>query len=266
MRDKKDILRTSRRLKKKRFFKKLSFFLLTPLFIFVSLIALFYIPYFKIKKISLEGNSSVDSEKIMANVSNYLAGKEFKIFPQDNFLILSKKEIVASLLKEFPRLKEVSLNKNFPDTISIKVKERNNEALFCFSNKDEGCAFIDEDGFVFDKAPYFSSGVYLTFLEEATSAWKSSFQVIPEEQFKKLIDFKNLLAEENIKILQIIIKKEENYELQTNEKWRILLNEKNEAQITYQNLKLTLDQIKDKRKNLDYIDLRFGNKVFYKFK
>ena len=258
------------RLKKKRFINKLTFLFLIPLFIFVSLIALFYVPYFRIKKISIEGNSSIDSAKIMADVSNYLTGKNFKIFPRDNFFIMPKKEFIDSLLKEFPRLKTVSLIKNFPNSISLKVTERNNEALFCFKNKDEGCAFIDQDGFVFDKAPYFSAGVYLTFLEEATTTWKLDFQVISEEQFKKIIDFKNLLTEENPpiggKILQIIIKKEGIYELQTNEGWSILLNEKNDSQLTYQNLKTTLDQIKEKRRNLDYIDLRFGNKVFYKFK
>ncbi len=65
---------------------------------------------------------------------------------------------------------------------------------------------------------------------------------------------------------QGIIKKEGIYELQTSENWFILLNEQNDSQITYQNLKIALDQIADKRKNLSYIDLRFGNKVFYKFK
>ncbi|MCX6731789.1 MAG: FtsQ-type POTRA domain-containing protein [Candidatus Parcubacteria bacterium] len=253
------------RLKKKRFIKKLTFLFLIPLFIFVSVIALFYVSYFRIKKISIEGNSSIDSAKIMADVSNYLSGKNFKIFPRDNFFIMPKKEFIDSLLKEFPRLKTVSLIKNFPNSISIKVEERNNEAIFCLEEKGE-CFFIDKDGFVFEPAPYFSAGVYLTFLEEATSTWKSSFQVIPKEQFKKLIDFKNLLTEENIKILQIIIKNEGIYQLQTNEGWYILLNEQNDSQITYQNLKITLNQIKDKRKNLDYIDLRFGNKVFYKFK
>lgn len=254
------------RLKKKRFIKKLIFLFLIPFFIFVSIIALFYIPYFKIKKISIEGNSSIDQEKIMTEISGHLLSKQLEIFPKDNILILPKKEIINGLLEKFPRLKTVSLSKNFPNAISVKVEERNNEALFCFKNKDEGCAFIDKDGFVFEKAPYFSPGVYLTFLEEATSTWKSSFQVISEEQFKKIIDFKNLLAGEGIKILQIIIKKEGIYQLQTNEGWSILLNEKNDSQLTYQNLKTTLDQIKDKRKNLDYIDLRFGNKVFYKFR
>lgn len=254
------------RLKKKRFIKKLTFLFLIPLFVFVFITALFYVPYFRIKKISIEGNSSIDSAKIMADVSNYLTGKNFKIFPRNNFLIMPKKEIIDSLLKEFPRLKTVSLSKNFPDAIFVKVEERNNEALFCFQNKDEGCAFIDQNGFVFERAPYFSAGVYLSFLNEATTTWKLDFQAVPEEQFKKLVDFNNLLTEENIKILQIIIKKENIYELQTSEDWYILLNEQNDSQITYQNLKITLDQIKDKRKNLNYIDLRFGNKVFYKFK
>jgi len=255
------------RLKKKRFIKKLTFLFLIPLFICASVAALFYIPYFRIKKISIEGNSSLDQEKIIAEISNYLKDKQFKIFPRDNILILPKEKINRDLLTKFPRIKTVSLNRGFPNALSVVIKERNNEAIFC-PEGEGGCFFIDEDGVVFEPASYFSAGVYLSFLDERgeKEAVEINENIISEEQFKKIIDFKNLLAKEDIKILQVILKKERIYQLQTDEGWFILLNEKNDAQLTYQNLKTTLDQIKEKRKNLDYIDLRFGNKVFYKFK
>ncbi len=231
------------RLKKKRFIKKLTFLFLIPLFIFVSIIALFYIPYFKIKKISIEGNSSLDQEKITAEISKYLNDKQFKIFPQDNILILSKKKIIDNLLEKFPRLKTVSLIKSFPNAISLKVEERNNEAIFCPAGEG-GYFFIDEDGIIFEPAPYFSAGVYLNFLDEREEkeTVEINKNIIPEEQFKKIIDFKNILTKEGIKILQIILKKEGIYQLQTDEGWFILLNEQNDAQLTYQNLKTTLDE------------------------
>jgi len=256
-----------RGLRKKRLIKKSVFYSLIFLFFLGGIIGFFYIPYFRIKKISIEGNTTVATEDLLAEVSNYLNAKYFKIIPNDNILILSKEKVIGDLLKKFSRLKDTSLNKNFPDTLSIIVKERNKEALFC-PEKDK-CFFLDGNGLAFEQAPNFSPGVYLTFFDErgsSTPAWESNSQVLPQEQFKNLINFKNLISGDNIKILEIILKKENIYQLQTNEGWYILLNDQNNAQITYQNLKLALDQIKDKRKNLDYIDLRFGNKVFYKFR
>ncbi len=68
-------------------------------------------------------------------------------------------------------------------------------------------------------------------------------------------------------ITRVYIKEDNFFQLLTKEGWRILIDDKNEPQITYENLSLALkEKIKDKRKNLDYIDLRFGNKVYFKYK
>ncbi len=270
MRKKRDILGSSKKLRRKRIIWKLVLGFLILLFIFGCATAFFYISYLRIKKISIEGNSSLSTEKISGEVSDYLNGKFFRIFPRDNILILPKEAIVSNLLSKFPRIKEVSLNKNFPDSISVKIKERQQEALLCINDSPSagGCAFIDKNGYVFEKAPYFSGDVYLKFFDERESPLGTiGFQIIPEEQFKKLIDFRNFVSGENIKISKIILKKEGIYEADTSEEWHILLNEQNEPQISYENLKISLDsKIQGDRQKLEYIDLRFGNKVFYKFK
>lgn len=265
MRRKRNILGSSKKLGRKRIIKKMIFGFLILIFIFGCATAFFNISYLRIKKVSLEGNSSLSTEKILSEVSDYLKGKYFHIFPRDNILILPKEAIISNLLSKFPRMKEVSLTKNFPDSISVKIKERQQEAILCIN---EECAFIDENGYVFEKAPYFSGDVYLKFFDERESSPGTiGLQLIPEEQFKKLIDFKDLVSRENIKISKIILKKEGIYEIDISEGWYILLNEQNEPKISYENLKITLDsKVKENRQNLEYIDLRFGNKVFYKFK
>lgn len=270
MRRKRNILGSSKKLGRKRIIKKLVFGFLILIFIFGCVTAFFYISSLRIKKISLEGNSSLSTEKILGEVSDYLRGKFFRIFPRDNILILPKEAIVTNLLSKFPRIEEVSLDKNFPDGISVKIKERQQEAILCINDSPpgDGCAFIDENGYVFEKAPYFSGDVYLKFFDERESAPGTiGFQLILKEQFKKLIDFRDLISKENIKISKIILKKEGIYEADISEGWYILLNEQNEPKISYENLKISLDsKIQGDRQKLEYIDLRFGNKVFYKFK
>ncbi|MBI2052756.1 MAG: hypothetical protein HYT34_00740 [Candidatus Ryanbacteria bacterium] len=63
-----------------------------------------------------------------------------------------------------------------------------------------------------------------------------------------------------------IDKKDSTLRLKTRAGWEILLLENVNAEDAYKNLKVTLGEIKNKVSSLEYIDLRFGNKVFYKFK
>lgn len=265
---------SSKKIKRKKFFLKALFLFVLFLIISAGVVWSLYIPKLKIQKISVEGAEILSVEKIIANISDSIKSKYIFIIPKNHILIASKEEIANNLLSSFPRIKELTVNKNFPNSLAIIIKERQSAALLCGgeNNPPAGgeCAYIDEDGFVFEKAPYFSGEIFLKFFDERdvgnlVTTWKLSFQVVPKDQFRKLIDFKNYLFRENIKIPSINLKKDGIYELQTNEGWVILLNERNDFRIAFENLKTALDSsIKENQKNLEYIDLRFGNKVFYK--
>ena len=57
------------------------------------------------------------------------------------------------------------------------------------------------------------------------------------------------------------------YEFYVEEGWKIILNAQNEPKSAYLNLITALEaNIKDKRARLDYIDLRLGNKIYFKYK
>jgi len=223
------------------------------------------IPYFKIKKVAIEGNATLGSEELMSGVLGAMAGNYFFIFPKNNILLALSGEIEKKIINEFPRVKSISISKNLPDSLSTKIEERKSTALLC---KDAECYFLDENGFAFEKSPYFSGNIFIKFSDEReSSTWKSGFQVISEEQFKGLMALIGSAAREGVIVTDVILKKEGIYNLNTQEGWQIILSERNDFKIATDNFKITLDnQIKDKRSKLEYIDLRLANKVFYKFK
>ncbi len=91
--------------------------------------------------------------------------------------------------------------------------------------------------------------------------------MISSTEFEKLRAFKDLLVKNDINIVKIVLMDEGMYEVYSKEGWYILLNTKNEPNPSFNNLKLVFDtQIKEKRLKLEYIDLRFGQKVFFKLK
>ncbi len=228
------------------------------LFLLAGSAGLLYIPKFRIQKIPVSGNETLGAQEIISGVSDSLKGFRFVILPRDNILILAKEEISNSLLSAFPRVKNVSLDRNFPDSLAVTIIERRPAALFC---NGEDCRFIDEDGFIFDEAASFSGNVYVKFYSEIGEA-----EIGTINNFKRIMDFANLVLEENIKITDIVLAEEGLRKFFTSDGWHILLNENDNIQAAFENLKLTLGQIKENRQNLEYIDLRFGNKVYYKFK
>lgn len=275
-RTRKDILAASRKSRRKRILIR------SAILLFLFLGAIFSGVYFflnmnalQIKEISIEGNNLVSAAELKDSVNNFLEGKYFWVFPKSNIFIFSKERMASEILRSFPRAKEVKVGRKFFNGLSLKIAERSTLALLC---QKETCYFVDEDGIVFENAPYFSGNVYLTFFDERSGAEASSSEAVSsnallgnsflnKEEFKKLLDFSKLVSNSNINVGKIILKNEGVYELVTKDGWRILLNEKNKTKEAYANMATAIStEIKDKTKKLDYIDLRFGNKVYFKYK
>jgi len=236
----------------------------------VAFVSFFYIPFFKVKSISITGNIIIPANDVIKIAEESLAGKYFRVFPRDNIFLISKKDILKNLGAGIPRIKTVRLEREFFDGLSLRITERENKALLC---EKEDCAAVDEDGFVFEKSPYISGGIILKFFDQRNSEENEPLElalgknILLRAQFKKIMDFAKLIPKSGNEVVKIILKKEDIYEFYTEEGWQILTNVKNEPSQTFANLMTTLNfEVKEKRKKLDYVDLRFGNKVYYKFK
>lgn len=272
-----DILASSRRKRRQKFFWKTSLALLAIFLFLAGIVGFFYIPKFRINDISIEGTNVLDKGQLKEEVIGCLKGKFLKIFPYDNIFILPKAEIAAGLLQKFPILEKAIISRDFPQKISVLLEERKPEALWCISRgatstnsdkfSEEECAFMDEKGFIFQPAPSFSGAIFIKFLDERQEPAAIGKKAISETEFQKLLSFKDLLNKNNMEVVKIALKNNEQYEVYLKEDWYILLNSENEPIPSFNNLELVLGStIKEKRPGLEYIDLRSGNKVFFKYK
>ena len=241
--------------------------------IFAGVVAFFRIPYFQVEKIEINGNSLVDGDDLTDAIKVKMEGRYLWLFPKTNIFLIPKDKILAELPEEFKRIKKISLDKKYFGAIAVKIEERNNAVLYC---EKEDCAYADENGFVFEKAPYFSGAVFLKLIEQRNSDNGENAKtideylgtnLIAENEFKKILEFAGLINKTGGGVSEVILKKESIYEFYMNEGWKIILNDKNEPQSAYLNLITALDaNIKDKRPKLDYIDLLLGNKIYFKYK
>jgi len=253
--------------RRRSFQSKILLYLVALLAVFVFLIYIFRLTSLNISEVEIIGNKVLDAEVIKVIVKKELTGNYLGFFPKTNVLLYPENNIKKELSNQFTRLKNITLFVKDRKILQISVSEREPKYLWCeveMGLEIEKCHFIDEDGFIFDEAPYFSGEVYFKFYG-ATNLFEKSFE--------KLISFKMIL--ENMGLKPVVLFVQENRDvkifLSTSRGPEIIFKIDSDLEKVAENLGAALtteplqSNFKNKYSSLLYIDLRFGNKVYYKF-
>ena len=275
--------------------KKIFFLLFLLVLILVGLSFLSKWDKLNINNIEITGNKVIETKMIEDVVKEKIAGNYLYFFPKTNFLLYPKGEIIKELTNKFTRLKNISLSiKNF-QTLDISVAERMTLYTYCGDAPAEAdlsissdntvptqkCYFLDQDGYIFDEAPYFSGEVYLKFYGTVNNGDPlniPSGSYFYQSIFSKLISFKDTLEKIGVKPAAFYVQDNGDIEVYLSSSVKsqlgpkIILKTDSDFDQVAENLQSVLttepfqSDFKNKYSSLLYIDLRFGNKVYYKFK
>lgn len=261
-----DILSSSRKMQRRRRIWRVLLILLLLASAIASFVAVFYISKFRIKNINVDGINILSEAEIQNITNNILSQKIAKIFPGDNIFLVNKNDIKEDALSKFLRIKNINVSRKFPDTLSIVIEERKTWAVFCALNSS-GCFLVASDGLLFDNALDFQGGLLLKIQNERIQKLGLGDFIMGNKELVRLTTFKNSLEEYmDDRIVKIILKDGGIYELYF-DGWYTIIDKDNDPEIAMANFILALNsEIKDDYEDLEYIDLRFGNKVFYRFK
>lgn len=228
-------------------------------------VGVFFIDKFKIKNIIISGNSFLKENEIRWRVESTMSAKIFGIIPQDRFFSFSPEKAKDDLLFQFGRLSSAEVIKDIPSTILVSVKERESFALLCLLNTKD-CHFVDETGFIFEKAPFFSSGVFVKFFDERSAKPVEGQFLINQETLKRLFSFLDKVSA-FFDVTEIYLDDDGVYKLRTVGGLDLILDKADDWDLVFSNFETFFGNYKDSgHLDFEYIDLRFGNKVFYKTK
>ena len=275
-------------LKKKRrkvFFRKFLLFGLGFLIIFAGFAYISRINKLNISGIEIVGNKVVEAELIRGAVEEKLTGHYLWFFPKRNMFLYSKGDIVDILSLRFKRLKDINVTTKDGRTLEISVAERVPKYTWCGESLPEvnadikSCYFLDETGYIFDEAPYFSGEVYFKFFGKVdTESPTPSGSYFSGVNFEKFISFKEALEAMKLEPVALYMVDDGDVKVYLSDEStlpmgpEILLKIDSDYQKVAENLQAAITteplqtDIKNKYSSLLYIDLRFGNKVYYKFR
>ena len=226
----------------------------------------------QIQNIHLAGNTVTKDEDIQRIVAQDLEGNYAWFFPRSGDVVYPAKKIEADLLRAIPRLASVDVSLTDPRTLRVSVSERMPVALYCkdvsVPSAPAGCYFIDDQGFIFSEAPSFSPGVYQVYAEDPSLDAPLGQTYLAPAAFAPLTPFLKSLGEIGLYPKAFVIKNGE-YHLVLSNGGEIIFMPNADLELVHSNLSsLVVNPSFQKDGSLNtlrYIDLRFGNKIFYKF-
>jgi len=224
---------------------------------------------FAIKDVSVSGAQELSTNTLTAAVEAGLQNNMFKIFSRRNMFLYPRSEIEQNLSDTFPRIKNVELSRAslMAQAIMVTVEERKPFAKWC--DKDGKCFFLDDIGFIFAEA---EEG------KEMQTAYVFRAGLIPEtspigQAFLRgrlggIVHFLDLLTQAGYKPQGIHVENEKDFSVPQTDGPRLLIPFDLDPEKMVHDLQLALeaDSVRGRESELEYIDLRFGNRVYYKYK
>ncbi|MBX4189410.1 FtsQ-type POTRA domain-containing protein, partial [Candidatus Parcubacteria bacterium] len=225
-----------------------------------------------ISNIHVVGNDVTKTEDIEEVVSKDLSGSFFHLIPHSSTIFYPRNKMMRDLTGSLPRVRTAAVSLEDFHTMLVEVTERAPAALYCQNTSSatnpKGCFFIDTTGYIFGEAPAFSGGVYSIYTSEPVLDDPLKKVLLLPEVFKGLEEFLKSLA--NIPLYpEVLTLKDDEYDLALSSGTHVLWKKGQDLETIYSNLdSFILNPTVRKLgiSNLLYIDLRFENKVFYKFR
>jgi len=251
------------RIKKKKSIFKSRIFWLSFLF-FVLLGGAFYFfvfsSFFQIKQIIISGNQKVKTQEI-EKVFNKRIKKKIIFLDTKSIFTANLKAINQEILDRYPQILRIKSKRSFPDILNVNIQERKPIGIW---QKGKEFFYFDKEGVIFERANEFKKPVILCEVEKPIIFGKP---IIKKENLYSILEINKRLKSFGIDIKDFIISGDEKkLKVETEDGWYILFNLERDVPDQIFNFKLVFEEkiSPEKKENLEYVDLRFGNRIFFK--
>ncbi|MDO8513997.1 MAG: hypothetical protein Q7S50_00460 [bacterium] len=239
-----------------------------------------YLPRYTIQSISIEGAREVPEELIRRYTETILNDGSYTILSRENIFLYSRTEIEKGLESFLPRIESahVVAQSVLSTDLHIVVEEREPYALWCLV-EGGACYLMDKNGFIFSAMASSSPGERTTqyiFGGSILSSTDStgSQQVNPIGQkfipahLPGLLSLLEILGQSGFEPKGAVVDNDQDFFVSLRKGFTLKASFGQDTNTLTKNLELVLssDALRGKEKSIEYIDLRFGNRVYYKLK
>jgi len=253
---------------KKQKVKKIKLYIVS-FFAALFLVGLFYLirlPFIQISEVKISGNAFVETQEISDKADKLLNSSILWIIPKKNIFIFSKRELELAI-KENPAIISVKIRKDFFNTLTIDIQEQEKEMIYCTSLERTECLYVNKAGFIYAQVKDYiiPEQEIIIYNEQETKHIQDT--LLEQEVYASIVSFIKNVARQDIRIGEVYIKADGVVEFVARDKTRLITSVFDDFKKDFVNLVALFEKnilTKEQLPQVEYIDLRFGNKVFYK--
>ena len=222
------------------------------------------LPAVTISEIYIAGGETISHADVRSVVEKELRGSYMLLIPYQ-FTFLYPHDRILEQVSAIPRVHSVVVDRTDKNTLQVTFDEYMPYALWCDAAEDTHCFFIASDGYVFDEAPPLRGGAFIRYITE-TDIQPSIGAQLPQHAVQQTAVFaRELQTRFGLRVTQVRITKNNDYFYELGSGGKLFTAADMRLEDTFANLKSILETPKFKHLtsgNFNYIDLRFGNKVY----
>ncbi len=221
---------------------------------------------FTIQRVIVVGAENVSDERIEEPVNKEKENKLWGFLPGNNIFLYNTKRAQTSLLEEIAQIQSAKITRKLPNTLKVYIEERE-PVMIWESNRKR--YYLDIDGIV-SKAITGGSEYDLPVIKDESNQELEPREKVVSAKFAEfVVDLANTFHQEtSIEIGELLTPSPLSREIhiRTSEGWIIYFTSSRTLESQYTKLILVLnnDLTKEQRQNLEYIDLRIPDKIFYR--
>lgn len=236
--------------------------------------ALSHLQRLTIQTVEVRGAVALPTDALVSSVRSGLSSDGFRLFAKDNLFLYPKQAIEAMLVHDFPRIKDVALTRQslLAQAVQVQVKEREAYAKWCTGSiteaprSDAGCYLIDSAGFVFAEARDDATTVPYVFRGGLATDHTPIGQWFLRGKLAEAVALMGRLAAAGHAPNGFAVESDRGLAvaLGTGPILYAPFGEDPDSLVRTLETALKAESLEGRIGTLSYIDLRFGNRVYYK--
>lgn len=223
--------------------------------------------------IQISGTKNIDRDMIAEDIRREISGKYLDIIPKDNLMLMDKARIAEKLRRDFKKIESIETRKKFPSSFLVKIGEHDPSILLCVSDH---CFSIDKKGIIYDEAKIDVPARGEEDLPIIRDMSSDDYHINDNAVTVEYADFISHLRERIKSNLEIDLDREfetpnivsDDIRAKASQGFTILFSRSVGMEKSIDELRAVIGPKieREKMADLEYIDLRIDNKIYYKFK
>ena len=248
---------------------------LALMLVFGGLVWLSWAPFLRITAVDVAGAQTLSTSSVAALVSQDLAGSYLHLFAKNNIFLYPKSSLAQNIAAALPAIAQAQVGATNFNTITVTVRERQPKALWCGEQVASstavfgGCSLMDQDGVVY--APADSAAATYDRYFGALASTTMPKEYLPSAQFRALTALVDALAQKvpNDTVQSVYVDSNKDVYLTFGSGFELMFALADDGGDVYQRFVLALGAdpfTSHPLSDFEYLDLRFGDRLYYKLK